>query len=91
MSSIQVSLSDEQTESLKDYIFTITKESIEQAQNNAKLDKKFLKQKYAAEWLGISVNKLKDLEKQGLPTIIIDGLKLYSKDDISNWILQHQK
>lgn len=91
MSSIQVTLSDEQTESLKDYIFTITKESIEQAQSNAKLDKRFLKQKYAAEWLGISVNTLKNFEKQGMPTIIIQGMKLYSKDAISKWILKYQQ
>lgn len=88
---MQVTLSDEQTESLKRYIFEVTKESIKEAKKVAGLDKPFLKQKYAAEYLGISVNTLKSLESQGLPSITIDGLKLYAKEEMIKWILSKQK
>ena len=88
---MQVYLSEEQSSELKSYIYGITKESIEVAQKNAGLDKPFLKQKYMAEFLGISVNSLKKLELEGLPSITLDGLKLYSKEDVSKWILSHQK
>lgn len=88
---MQVSLSEEQTVSLKRYIFTITQEAVEEARKSAGLDKPFLKQKYAAEYLGISVNTLKSLERQGLPSITIDGLKLYSKEEMNKFLLSKQK
>lgn len=91
MSNVQVLLSEEQSTELKKYIFELTRESIEQAQKNAGLDKPFLKQKYMAEWLGISRNTLMKLEIEGLPSITLDGLKLYSKEEVSKWILLHQK
>jgi len=91
MNNIQVTLSDEQSASLKQHIFNITKDSIEEAKRVAGLDKPFLKQKYAAQFVGVSINKFKEFEKQGMPTIIIDGMKLYSKDDIVRWVLEHQK
>jgi hypothetical protein len=91
MNNIQVMLSDEQSASLKEFIYTITRESIEEAQRVVKSDREFLKQKYAAQWLGVSVNKFKEFEDAGMPTIIIDGMKLYSKKEMSKWILKHQK
>lgn len=91
MNNIQVMLSEEQSAELKKYIFQITMESIEQAQRNAGLDKPFLKQKYMAEYLGISVNTLKDWQRKGLPTIVVDGVVMYSKEEVSKWLLQQQK
>lgn len=88
---MEVMLNEVQAAELKKYIFELTRESIELAQKNAGLDKLFLKQKFCAEWLGISVNKLKDFQNQGMPSIVIDGIVLYSKEDVSKWILQHQK
>lgn len=91
MSNIQVTLSDEQSASLKQYIFSITKDSIEEAKRVAGLDKPFLKQNEMAKYLGISVNTLKKLERIGLKSITIDGLKLYSKEEAASFLLQHQK
>lgn len=91
MSNIQVTLSDEQSASLKQHIFNITKDSIEEAKRVAGLDKPFLKQNEMAKHLGISVNTLKKLERMGLKSITIDGLKLYSKEEASRFLLEHQK
>ncbi|UJF15010.1 DNA-binding protein [Jeotgalibaca sp. MA1X17-3] len=91
MNNLQVTLNEEQTADLKRYIFELTKESIEQAKKNAGLDKPFLKQIHMSNYLGISVNTLKKLELEGLPSITLDGLKLYSKEEVSKWILQHQR
>lgn len=91
MNSMEVMLNEVQTAELKKYIFELTRESIELAQKNAGLDKPFLKQKFMAEFLGISVNTLKDWQKQGLPAIVLDGVILYSKEEVTKWILQHQK
>lgn len=91
MNNLQVMLNEEQSNSLKQYIFQITQESIEEARRAAGMDKPFLKQKYMAEWLGISVNTLKAWVAQGLPTITLDGVVMYSKDEVTKWVLQYQK
>lgn len=91
MKNIQVTLSDEQSASLKQYIFSLTKDSIEEAKRVAGLDKPFLKQKEMAQHIGISVNTLKKMETMGLPSITIDGLKLYSKEEVAKFLLQYQK
>lgn len=91
MDNIQVMLTDEQSASLKQHIFNITKESIEEAKRVAGLDKPFLKQYEMADYLNICVNTLKKLERMGLPTVVIDGLKLYSKEEAVKFLLEHQK
>lgn len=92
MNNIQVMLSEEQTESLKMFVFDLTKEAISEAKHMAGMDKPFLKQGEMAKWLGISVNTLKKLEVQeGLPSVTIDGLKLYSKEEVTKFLLSKQK
>jgi DNA-binding transcriptional regulator YiaG len=90
MSNVQVMLTDEQSASLKQYVFELAKESIAEAKRVAGLDKPFLKQKEMAAYLGISVNTLKKLEKLGLSSVIIDGLHLYSKEEAVKFLLQRQ-
>ncbi|AIM25779.1 hypothetical protein QQG09_09475 [Melissococcus plutonius] len=90
MNNIQVMLTDEQSASLKEYIFNITKESIKEARQDSGLDKPFLKQGMMAKYLGISVNTLKKLETYGLKSVTIDGLKLYSKEETIKFLLQYQ-
>lgn len=91
VNQMHVTLSEEQTGKLKQYIFDITSEGIAEARKAANLDQPFLKQKYMAQWLGISVNTLKSFQAQGMPVIIIDGITLYSKKEVSSWLLKHQK
>lgn len=91
MNGFQVMLTEEQSASLKQYIFELTKDSIEEAKRVAGLDKPFLKQNEMAKYLGISVNSLKKLETYGLPSITIDGLRLYSKEEAVKFLLEHQK
>ncbi len=91
MENLQVFLSKEQSESLKQYVFEIAKESIAEAKKVAGLDKPFLKQNEMAKYLGISVNSLKKLQTYGLPSVMIDGLRLYSKEEAVKFLLQHQK
>lgn len=90
MDNIQVMLTSEQSASLKEYIYNITKESIEEVKREAGLDKPFLKQNAMAKYLGISVNTLKKLETYGLKSVTIDGLKLYSKEEAVKFLLQYQ-
>ncbi|ATH85786.1 hypothetical protein [Brochothrix thermosphacta] len=88
---MRVSLDEEQSNDLQKYIFDIAKKSIDAALRTANLDKPFLKQKYTAEWLGISINTLKSWENQGLPSIMIDGVKFFSREEVTKWVLSYQK
>ena len=88
---MEVLLNEAQASELKQYVFNIASEGIAEARKAANLDQPFLKQKYAAQWVGVSVNTFKNWEAQGMPCIIIDGVTLYSKKEISNWLLAHQK
>lgn len=91
MNGLQVVLSEEQAASLKKYVFELTKESIAEAKRVAGLDKPFLKQGEMSKYLGISVNSLKKLETYGLPSVAIDGLRLYSKEEAIKFLLEYQK
>lgn len=88
---MQVSLSEEQTKELKCFIFEIAKDGIEQAKRDKGLHTPFLKQRYLAEWLNVSVGTIKEWEKKGLPVIQIDGITFYSKEEVTNWIMKYQK
>ncbi|WP_081313986.1 hypothetical protein [Brochothrix thermosphacta] len=88
---MEVMLNEEQTAHLKQYIYTVATSGIEEARRHTGLDKPFLKQKQMAVWLDVSVVTLNKWERNGLPTIHIEGIKLYSKDEVSKWVLSHQK
>ncbi|MGX7058372.1 DNA-binding protein [Vagococcus humatus] len=91
MQGLQVFLSEEQSKDLQKYVFELTKESIEEAKKMAGLDRPFLKQNEMAKYLGISINSLRKLETYGLPSIQIDGLKFYSKEEATKFLLSYQK
>lgn len=90
MNGLQVMLTDEQAASLRIYIFETAKEAISEAKEVAGLDKVFLKKGEMAKWLGISYNTLSKLEREGLPSIKIDGLQLYSKEEVKAYLLAKQ-
>lgn len=88
---MQVYLNDDQAQELKGYIFEITREGIEEARKQVGLDKPFLKQKYMAEWLGLSVNSFKKLvDELNIPSTTVDGITLYDKEQVKKIILQNQ-
>lgn len=50
----------------------------------------YMKRKDAAEYLGISTGYLDQLTTKGLPTILLDGLKLYKRSSVDQWMMDHQ-
>ncbi|MCT3192756.1 DNA-binding protein [Lacticaseibacillus rhamnosus] len=50
----------------------------------------YLKRKDAAQYLGISTGYLDQLTAKGLPTIMLDGLKLYKRSSVDQWMVDHQ-
>lgn len=87
---IRVILDAEMEKQLKQYIYELTLNSIEQAKRSVSLDKDFLKKGKMAEWLGISFNTLSQWEIKGCPSCIIGGIQLFSKKEVSEWVLSHK-
>lgn len=49
----------------------------------------YLNRKNAAEYLGISTTQVSKYEAQGMPVILIDGTKVYSRTAMDSWMAQH--
>lgn len=50
----------------------------------------YLQRKDEAERLGISTGTLDKLTAQGLPCVMISGLKLYRRASVDKWMLDHE-
>lgn len=75
-----VLLSLEQTNSLKEFIYEVATDGINQARKEARLDRPFLKGKQMCEYLGVSWGTFMKMKKHGLPTIVLDtGMEMYYK------------
>lgn len=86
MSQLTVILPEEQTEQIMLQVHNIINKAIEDARNAAGLDKPFLKQTHMIQYLGISYKTFKLWKARGLPVIMLDGVELYSKDQVKAWL-----
>ncbi|WP_125705513.1 helix-turn-helix transcriptional regulator [Lacticaseibacillus daqingensis] len=50
----------------------------------------YLQRKDAAEMIGVSVSTLDKLTAQGMPCVVIDGLKLWRRASVDQWLLKHE-
>ncbi|MDN6663427.1 MAG: DNA-binding protein [Tetragenococcus koreensis] len=88
---MQVMLTDEQSASLQQFIYETTKQAIAEAKHNAGVDKRFLRKGECAEWLGISRNSLNKLEREGMKSIVIDGITFFDREEVTKYLLSKQK
>lgn len=88
MSQLTVILPDELNEQLKAQVHTTIMKAIEEARYDAGIDKRFLKKGDATRWVGVSPKTFNTWVERGLPAILIDGVQLFSKDQISEWLKQ---
>lgn len=90
MEKIGVILDQEQTKNLKNYVFEITKEAIDQARLDTGLETPFLKGKQMSQYLNVSYGTFLKFKRLGLPVIKVDSIELYSKEEVKKWLLSHQ-
>ncbi|WP_125588374.1 hypothetical protein [Companilactobacillus jidongensis] len=83
---ISVMLSEDQSNALKQEIYTIVTKSIEDARRDAALDKQYLKRKDAIKFAGVSGSTY---DSWLLPSHKIQGVVLYAKKDILDFIENH--
>lgn len=87
---ITVMLDKQQTNQLKNYVFEMTKEAIDQARIDIGLERPFLKGKEMAKYLNVSYTTFLKFKKMGLPVILLEKMELFSKEECKRWILSHQ-
>lgn len=86
-----VMLSNDQASSLKEFIYEVATDGINQARKEAGLERPFLKGKQMCEYLGISWGTFMKMKKQGLPTIVLDtGMEMYSKESVKIWLMGYE-
>ena len=84
--AISVMLSEDQSDALKHEIYTIVTKGIEDARRDAGLDKQYLKRKDAYKYAGVSGSTF---DSWFIPSHKIQGVVLYSKKDILDFIENH--
>ncbi|HAP9540013.1 TPA: hypothetical protein IWK11_002762 [Enterococcus faecium] len=87
---ITVMLDKQQTNQLKNYVFEMTKEAIDQARIDTGLERPFLKGKEMAKYLNVSYTTFLKFKRLGLPVILLEKMELFSKEECKKWILSHQ-
>lgn len=54
-------------------------------------NKRWFRQKEAADYCSCSVNSLIDWTRQGLKVSLVNGIKLYDRVELDKWILKYQQ
>lgn len=88
---MQVMLTEEQSASLQRFFYETAQQAIAEAKHNAGVDKRFLRKGECAEWLGISRNSLNKLEREGMKSIVIDGITFFDREEVTKYLLSKQK
>lgn len=83
---LTVILPEELNEQLKAQVHTTIMKAIEEARHDVGLDKQFLKKGAAIKWCGVSHTTFTTWVERGMPSILLDGVQLYSKDQMSEWL-----
>ncbi|WP_137663405.1 terminase small subunit [Enterococcus hulanensis] len=87
MTTIDEKLIEWQKENFNDVYHTM-----KEALKDVKEERDVVKQKYCANYFGVSVNTLKSWVHMGCPEIRLEsGMVLYSKQGVRKWLLQYQK
>lgn len=77
---------------LKQQVYKLMSEAIEEARRDSKLDGEFLKKVAMAKWVGISFGKFDSLVKSSIiPYHYIEGIQLFSKTEVKQAIINYKK
>lgn len=90
--ALRVALAEDDERDLKKYIYEITLATVNQARNDAGLDKDLVNKGEIMKFLDCSPQFLEDLMSDGLPYSLVGKKKYYfSKQEVRSWILNHNK
>lgn len=90
--NIQIPFPEEAKQDLRQMITTLANEIIEDIKIREKEPKEFLTLKEAEKYLNVSFSTLQRWQKEyGLPSITIEGKRLFKRSTIDAWITQFEQ
>lgn len=87
--NIPLQLSEGFIASYEEALLKMAKNVLEKVQSNEEF-KPYMNKTEAAQYIGVSFNTLKKLERMGLPVIEIDGIRLIGKQDIDDFLNEYK-
>lgn len=71
---------------LRRYYDNLINQALEEAINNHQINSPYLRLSGLSEYLQVSKQTLIKWKKLGMPSITIDGVVLFSKKEVSDWL-----
>ncbi|AWZ34725.1 DNA-binding protein [Streptococcus agalactiae] len=65
--------------------------AIEKALEDRELHKPMVRMAGLCRWLDVSTTTVVKWQKEGMPHMVIDGVTLYDKRKVSNWLQQFER
>ncbi|WP_270287671.1 helix-turn-helix domain-containing protein [Enterococcus faecalis] len=88
--TMQVLLSKDQQELIKKSLHELLLNEINHFKNGLVSNEKYLKKKQICVYLNLSNNTVNRLIEAGMPRINIQGIILYPKEEIDEWLKKYQ-
>ncbi|EOA6374218.1 DNA binding domain, excisionase family [Enterococcus faecalis 20.SD.W.06] len=88
--TMQVLLSEDQQELIKKSLHELLLNEINHFKNGLASNEKYLKKKQICVYLNLSNNTVDRLIEAGMPRINIQGIILYPKEEIDEWLKKYQ-
>ncbi|EGO2612191.1 DNA-binding protein [Enterococcus faecalis] len=88
--TMQVLLSEDQQELIKKSLHELLLNEINHFKNGLVSNEKYLKKKQICVYLNLSNNTVDRLIEAGMPRINIQGIILYPKEEIDEWLKKYQ-
>ncbi|CAC9764414.1 hypothetical protein IE044AEMC_01510 [Enterococcus faecalis] len=88
--TMQVLLSKDQQELIKKSLHELLLNEINHFKNGLVSNEKYLKKKQICVYLNLSNNTVDRLIEAGMPRINIQGIILYPKEEIDEWLKKYQ-
>ncbi len=89
MNELTILLSDAQKQGLQETIHQLLKTEIIHFEDELGLNKRYIKKWQLCHYLNLSNNTIDKLIVEGLPRININGVVLYDKVEIDNWLKKY--
>lgn len=88
--TMQVLLSEDQQELIKKSLHELLLNEINHLKDGLVSNEKYLKEKQICVYLNLSNNTVDRLIEAGMPRINIQGIILYPKEEIDEWLKKYQ-
>ncbi len=85
--SLKVILDNNQETNLRNYVYTLITNGINEAKQATGMNKQWLKKNEACKYVGVSYNTFNKWCLSGLPSHVHEGSTLFYKSEIDQWLL----